>query len=210
MVYRGHNSARVPSPHVPGSQRRRESLPCRVQPRGSLPCFWPACYPPVQVRQRTPRRRLLLPASPSSTAPLMDPRVWSRWDSTPPTLPGAQPWAGSPAPADRGSLPLPAPRYTSSHRSRHARRPAPQWSRRPAALLMPHRPGVVVGTGVVPGSPRIHNRMDLVQGTQEQAPRPSAVAACTRFHRAEVWRRRLHDGPAQRRMEGHSERHDVL
>src|SRR2546421_882148 len=67
---------------------------------------------------------------------------------------------------------------------------------------MPDRPGVVVGTGVVPGSPRIRTRGNLVQGTQEQATRPSAVTACARLRRADVWRRRLHDGPAQRRMEG--------
>src|SRR2546429_296869 len=33
-------------------------------------------------------------------------------------------------------------------------------------------------------------------------PGHRAVTACARLRRADVWRRRLHDGPAQRRMEG--------
>jgi hypothetical protein len=212
MVYSGHNSARVPSPHVPGPQRRRESPPCRVQPRGSLPCSWPTCYPPARVRQRTQRRRLILPAPLSSTAPLMSPRVLSGWDSTLSLLPRAQGWVGLLAPSERGSLPLPAPPSASSHRSRYAHRPAAPWLHRPAALSIPyHCPNILVETGVVPGSPRTRNRVDLVQGTQEQATRSSAVTACARLRHAEVWRRRFHDGPAQRRrMEGHSERHDVL
>ena len=47
----------------------------------------------------TPRPHLILPAPPSSTAPLMGPRVPSRRDSTPSWLPRAQAWVGPPVPS---------------------------------------------------------------------------------------------------------------
>src|SRR5256885_1798099 len=94
--------------------------------------------------------------------------------------------------------------HKGTGRSPHAAYYSPLAPRLAPGRPVTHRHGGFVETAAVPGSTRARNRVDVVQGIQEQATRSSAVTACMRLRRAEVWRRQLHDGPAQRRMEGHT------